>query len=320
MAGDRVPQVAPLSCGDPGGRAALSVPCLVEAGLQGLPEPARAVLSMLSYEERGLLFELGRRFKGMGLVVDAGCFVGGSTVSLAAGLAVNDRSSPGVIHTYDLLRSDPDQTGGYSDAIDALPPGSSLRDLFEQNVAPYRDLITLHEGDILLQRPPDDQVEILFIDICKTWKINFHVVKEFFAALLPDHSIVIQQDLVHWRYPWCAIVMEALQAHFEYLGWTWYASSAWRCRSRPSDSELATDWKRDVGLPEGLALLRQSARRHGGWAVPLLELCRASLLYEFGEYEASAAEIDRVEAEYGHDVPHIEQGYATLRSLVRQAG
>lgn len=293
---------------------------LVRAGLEDLPDDARAVLSMLSYEERGLLFELARRFRGAGLVVDAGCFVGGSTVSLATGLSVNSQTSPGVIHSYDLLTSDPQQTGGYSEEIDTWPAGTSLRHLFEGNVAPYRGLITLHQGDIRSFLWPGEPIEILFIDICKTWDINAHVVTQFFRSLLPGQSVVVQQDLVHWRYPWCAIVMESLQHKFEYLGWAWYASSVWRCRSTPSEAELATDWKRDVGLEDGLRLLRQSALRHGGWALPILELCRASLLYEFGEYDSGSNEVDRVEAEYGHDVPYIRDAYATLRALCREGG
>jgi hypothetical protein len=74
-----------------------------------------------------------------------------------------------------------------------------------------------------------------------------------------------------------------------------------------------------LGREKDWLCFAESAKRHGGWAVPLLELCRASLLYEFGEYEASARQIDRVETEYGHDVPYSEQGYARLRSLVQQA-
>ena len=46
-----------------------------------MPDVVRSVTSMLSYEERALLFEIVRRSGGSGAIIDAGCFVGGSTVA-----------------------------------------------------------------------------------------------------------------------------------------------------------------------------------------------------------------------------------------------
>jgi hypothetical protein len=288
---------------------------LIETSLPQLPAPVLAVMSMLSYEERALLFALGSRFEDSGAVVDAGCFLGGSTLSLASGLAAASKGRPGVIHTYDLLRVDPEHTSGYSAEVDGLEIGDSLRPLFEKNVAAHRDLVTLHQGDVLKEKWTGDPVEILFIDICKSWEINAHIVEQFFPALVPGVSVVVQQDLVHWKYPWCAIVMEHLSDHFEYLGWTWYASSVWRCRTIPTQAELSVDWREGIGLDAGLSYLRRSARRHTGWAIPTLELSRATLMHEFGENAAALAEVDRVETEFGTIVPYIDGAYAIVREL-----
>jgi hypothetical protein len=279
-----------------------------------MPDVVRSVTSMLSYEERALLFEIARRSGGSGAIIDAGCFVGGSTVALASGLRARTEASQGAIHTYDFLRAEPEHTSGYSADIDLLVPGASLRPFFERNVAPYRDLITLHEGDILGQKWSGDPIEILFIDVCKTWEVNAHVVREWFPSLIPGGSVVVQQDLVHWLYPWCAIVMESLIDRFEYMGWTWYASSVWKCRSALKREDLSTDWRYDLGLSEGLELLRRSAVRHGGWATPTLELSRATLMHEFGDDEAAMAEVDRVEREFGDTVPYIQDAYRTIRA------
>src|SRR5207302_1859397 len=119
-----------------------------DSGLLLMPDVVRSVTSMLSFEERALLFEMARRSRGSGAIVDAGCFVGGSTVALASGLRARTGASPRTIHAYDFLRAEPEYTSGYSADIDLLDPGASLRPWFERNVAPYRDLIELHEGDI----------------------------------------------------------------------------------------------------------------------------------------------------------------------------
>lgn len=293
---------------------------IVEARPQ-VPHEVLAALSMLSYEERALLFALARDSHGEGAIIDAGCFVGGSTVALAAGLHAGRNGPPGVIHSYDLLRSDPEHTAGYSAEIDALPPASDLRPLFEQQVRSWRDLVTLHQGDLLQQRwSAHDRVEILFIDVCKSWELNAHATRQFFPALIPGRSVVIQQDLVHWRYPWCAIVMETLQHRFQYWDWTWYASSVWRCVELPTQREISIDWRHDIDLRSGLDLLTAAAHRHGGWGIPLLELCRATLMHEHGDDERALAEVDRVEWKYGNSVPYIDNAYATVRSLAGASG
>ncbi|MBO0729157.1 MAG: hypothetical protein J2P57_07845 [Acidimicrobiaceae bacterium] len=286
---------------------------MVKRSVRPTSDQGTSVTTMLSGEEVALLHGLARQFQGRGAIVDAGCFLGGSTVALASGLRASKRARAGIIHSYDLLRADPWQMAGYSQVVDKLEPGTSVRHLFEQNVKPYRKLITLHEGDILEAHWPGEPVEILFVDICKSWDLNAHIVREFFGSLIPGQSIMVQQDLVHWGHPWCAIVMETLGHRFEYLGWTWYSSSVWKCKSRPTEEELSIDWRDGIGLERGLELLRSAAQRHGGWAEVELELARASLLFQFGEAERALAEVDRVEGVWGTSVPDIENGYSAIR-------
>jgi hypothetical protein len=293
---------------------------LVDGALPALPAAVRDIVSMLSYEERALLFALARRHEGRGVIVDAGSFLGGSTLAFATGLSEQGRSQTATIHAFDLLRAGPQFASGYSDEVDAMEAGASLRSLFDRNLNGYEQLVTLHEGDILTETWGPQLVEILFIDICKSWDLNAHVVTQFFPALIADKSVVIQQDLVHWRFPWCAIVMECLSDNFEYLGWVRYSSSAWKCRRTPSSESLQVDWRDDIGLEGGLELLSRSAKRHTGWAIPYLELGRATLLHEFGEDEAARAEVDRVEHDHGTDIPHLAEAYAGVRRLCATPG
>jgi hypothetical protein len=295
-----------------------SVQGTVRGGRQDLPAEVLDVTSMLSYEERALLFGLARDcFTGQGLIVDAGVFVGGSTLALAAGLKAGRWAAPGTIHSYERFTLDEYGKEKYFSGVDELRVGSSLRPLFEQNLAAHRDLVVPHEGDVLSERWSGSPIEILFIDIAKSWEINAHVVSEFFPALIPGRSVMVQQDLVHWAYPWCAIVMEALADHFSYEGWVWYASSVWRCARPIMRADVNVDWRSEIGLPNGLRLLRRAARRAGGRGAALLELARAKLMLEFDRADEALAEVDRVELMYGSGVPHIDEAYAALRAEAR---
>ncbi|MBO0705170.1 MAG: hypothetical protein J2P39_07620 [Candidatus Dormibacteraeota bacterium] len=286
---------------------------LVRAGLRDMPAEVRDVRSMLSYEERALLFGLAQdRFDGRGLIVDAGSFVGGSTLALACGLAARGGAPDGVIHSYDRLLLEGYSKDGYYADVEDLEVGSSLRPVFESNLASHRELVTLHEGDLLLERWDRGPIEILFVDIAKSWELNAHVVTQFFPSLMPGHGVVVQQDLVHWQYPWCAIVMESLADHFRYAGWTWYGSSVWECVTPLQPEDLERDWRGDVGLDQGLRLLRRSARRAGGRGAALLELARATLLLEFDRPAEALAEVERIKELYGSDVAYIEEAYRTI--------
>src|SRR5690349_17088541 len=82
-----------------------------------VPEAADAP-TMLIPDERRLLFYLASKYyTGRGAIIDGGCFLGGSTTALAAGLeAWLERSGtpalPG-IHSYDLFEVEPWTIGMY---------------------------------------------------------------------------------------------------------------------------------------------------------------------------------------------------------------
>src|SRR2546423_544695 len=126
----------------------LSVDEIIKRAKPGVPQDVYQVTSMLSWDERTLLYGLARDHRqGRDLaIVDAGCFVGGSTLSLASGLADRGDATPGIIHTYDRLLLEGYSRDGYFPDREV---GDSLRPAFEANLARHRGLVTLHEGDVL---------------------------------------------------------------------------------------------------------------------------------------------------------------------------
>lgn len=256
--------------------------------------------TMLSTAERRLLFWLAAHHaRGEGAIVDAGCFVGGSTVALAEGLRANARAGDARIDAFDRFIVDEFMAERYL-AEHGLRPGDSFRPVFDANTASVRDLLVVHEGELAEAGWEERPIDVLFVDIAKTWAVNDVVTRRFFPRLVPGRSIVVQQDMAHALCPWLAITMELLADHFELLGYVEHNSVVYRCRaSIPPDAiphALRT-------LPDDrkLALLDRAIARFEGVPEALLRCARAVLLAELGDAGGARGELARVRASHSGD-------------------
>jgi hypothetical protein len=221
-----------------------------------LPEELRHVKTMLSAQELDLLYTLARdRYTGRGEIVDAGAFLGGSTLALAGGLRDNPGTfgKGGRVHSYDLFVSD----RFVSQFIDGYPEGTSTRPYYDSVIADVASYVSVHEGDVTASRWPIDRpIEIFFIDVAKSWQINDFLLQQFFPRLIPGVSTVIQQDY-HWPHtPWISITMELLADHVTYLGSMPWATAYYRWERALEPGELSA---RLLDLGEGR--LRELANR-----------------------------------------------------------
>src|SRR5215211_5535694 len=101
-----------------------------------------AVGSMLSYDERLLLHWATRAGNpGPEAVVDAGCFLGGSTVSLGGGVLAREGGSRAPIHVYDRFEFGADSERVWvPDGFDFAVGGSTMP-VFEHQVQRVRPLL-----------------------------------------------------------------------------------------------------------------------------------------------------------------------------------
>ena len=183
-------------------------------------------MTMLSKEELQMLRWVAKNcYTGMGSVLDCGCFLGGSTIALAEGLK-QSKAPVKKLHSFDLFVAG--EYEGKAWAKEGLQEGKSFRALYERNIAPYRDLVEIHEGDITQSTIPEGPIEILFIDCAKTTVVNDFFIK-LFPRLIPRQSIIIQQDYLYPLLPWFHITMEAFSEYFELLGRTKENSVIYRC-------------------------------------------------------------------------------------------
>lgn len=189
-----------------------------------LPDEVQRAKTMLMPTEQQLLHALARDyFQNEGVIVDAGCFLGGSTLALASGLRDNPRfqAAPrnAVIHTYDLFAVEPWTIGIYFPEDTSLD--MSFESMFRENIAPFADLVAVHSGDVTRAPVPNAPIEILFIDLAKHWTTNDAIVRAFFPKLIPGRSLIIQQDYLYQiATGWLPVTMEYFSEYFEIVDHT----------------------------------------------------------------------------------------------------
>lgn len=177
-----------------------------------LPESVRTLISLP--EVQLLHYITSQQYTGEGAIIDAGPFLGGSTLALADGLTANPdpKAAQAKVHSYDLFEVfDESQTWGRIGA--ELGKGSFFH-IYEENLGTRREQVEVHKGDILEMNWTGGPIEILFIDIAKTPELLAHIEKTFYPHLIPGKSIVLHQDILHPGTPFIRLSMHHLRAHF----------------------------------------------------------------------------------------------------------
>lgn len=175
--------------------------------------PAAQVPTMLTAEESQLYHWLGRRVQGDGAVVDLGAYAGGSAARLLSGLSAAGRTN--AVHSYDRFRSSrafwakfmPDEPLPEADDADLLP-------VVKRHLKPWGKQVVLHVGDIGDKRWEGGPIEILSVDAAKGSAMADHIAEEFFPALIPGRSILVQQDYLMAVQPWLCAQMVGLRDQF----------------------------------------------------------------------------------------------------------
>lgn len=222
---------------------------------------AARVPTMLTPEE-GLLYHwLGRRAQGAGATVDLGAYAGGSAARLLSGLALSGRDFH--VHSYDRFRSSrafwarylPDEPLPEADDADLLP-------VVRRHLAPWADHVTLHVGDIGQMLWTGGPIEILSVDAAKGAAMADHIAAEFFPALVPGRSILVQQDYLMAVQPWLCAQMVGLRDCFLPLAHVPKVGLVFLCLARVTAQALEA--ARVDRLTDGklMGRVREAARWH----------------------------------------------------------
>jgi hypothetical protein len=175
---------------------------------------------MTSSQEQSYLIDYARsEYKGIGEIVDLGCWLGSTTISLVKGLRKNagiDDAADRKVHAYDLFRwhasMDPIVAG--TALAGRFEPGDSILEEFERRTAKWSRSIRVYPGDICEIGWGGEPIEFLLIDAMKTWKVTEGIVKHFYPPLIPNESIVLQQDFAHYYTSWIHLLQYRFRDHF----------------------------------------------------------------------------------------------------------
>lgn len=280
---------------------------------------------MLTHDERRLLHWLARDvWEGWGAIVDAGCFLGGSTVSFASGLqartaapASNGPRPP--IWSYDRFEAEQymvDQ--GYFARWPSIRGGDSFRVAFDDLMGDFVRETRLCAGDITAEVWDGGPIEILFLDVLKTQELNDVVLSRFLPSLVPGRSVLVQQDYVHGMLPWIHVTMELLGDAVERVG------DVAGSRVYAVTGEITAErLERMLPLSERVSaarqreLMEQAVGPTWGPARGSLLLAHVNLLRAHDQLATAGALLDFVERQYADDPSVMFDVPATRRELER---
>jgi predicted O-methyltransferase YrrM len=264
------------------------------------PADVLATPSMLSAAELSLLYSLTRVYcSGAGRIADAGCFLGGSTRALASGLRDRaDAVSAETVVSYDRFRVEPYTLAGFSDVLNGARAGESFRAVFDSNLRGLEERVDVREGDVCRIGWDGRPIEVLFIDILKSWKINDTFLSQFFGCLIPGRSIVVQQDYAHGFCPWIHITMELLADYFAWIDYVPHASYVYLLEREIPDYLLQLRPRTDLSTAEKRELMERAVARADGEVRALLELAQSMLLLEVGPSAQARALHRRVKRDF----------------------
>ncbi len=158
-----------------------------------------------------------RLFKGEGEMVDLGCWLGSTTLSLAAGLEKN-RLAQGkgrLIHAYDIFIWESWMDPYKDKCFKAYAPGESFLDEYNLRVRRYAKQIKVHQADLTQEKWSGQPIELLLVDAMKSEELAQAIVKHFYPSLIPGISFLLHQDFKHWYTPWIHQIQYELRDYFE---------------------------------------------------------------------------------------------------------
>jgi hypothetical protein len=264
-----------------------------------LPPDAVGIPTMLSKTERKLLYSLTRDYaSGDAAIVDAGCFLGGSTAALLAG--VRDRAEPWSgppVASYDLFRVEEYTLEKFFADEPGVHVGDSFRPRFDAYLSAFDVPHVVHEGDITELGWDGGPIDVLFLDVLKSWEINDSVLRDFFPSLVPGRSVIVHQDYGWGEQLWIPITVELMRNSLVLVDWMEWGSHVFFLEGE-LPAELIERGLAGLDLDRRFELMDQAVARGEGWVGGMLEVARTTLTAERDGAEAALVELDAIAARH----------------------
>jgi hypothetical protein len=176
------------------------------------------VVGMITEQERAWFRTYAADvYSGAGAIVDLGCFVGSTTISLAQGLRANRIAGATKIHAYDQFVWD-DFIQAWWTAKKNLPApdivdNSFLPEFLNRTLA-WKDQIIVHQQDLTHVQWQNGLIEFLLVDAMKSPELADSITQTFFPYLIPGKSYLAQQDFAHFYTSWIHLLQFRLRDSF----------------------------------------------------------------------------------------------------------
>jgi hypothetical protein len=210
------------------------------------------LLGMTTLTEQKYLNVYGQNsYKGLGEVVDLGCWLGSTTIPLTSGLLKNSAfaNSGRKVHAYDLFEwfnwMEPSVAG--TGLYGRYREGDNFVDEFRRRIEPTADHVEVHAGDLKQIGWSGSEIEFLVVDAMKGWDLAVSITKDFYPSLVARQSLVFHQDFAHHFTPWIHLIQWKLRDHFEYVEEVPNSQSVvFRCIKQIERSDVDLDWGFDL--------------------------------------------------------------------------
>lgn len=255
---------------------------------------------MVLNDERRLLYWLARSYyTGAGAIIDGGTFLGAAFSAMAAGLYDRRlREDIRPIHCYDTFVVDEYMLAIFPEELLGMNPGDRLLETFARLTKDFTAYRDPHVGDMAEMHWEGGPIEILMLDVLKSWHTNDSVTERFYPSLIPGRSVIIHQDYIHEWCPWIHITMELLGDYVELCDIA--ATSAVFLVTKQIPHEAAKRCRREFITPaDQSALMRKAVSRFQGTRRGVLECCQARLLELQGDRTGAEALLKDIQRRYG---------------------
>lgn len=188
------------------------------------------LLGMTTKSEQEYIAAYGEKlYTGEGEIVDLGCWLGSTTISLASGLKKNPAftGSKRKIFAYDTFtwyESMNEPVAG-TDLVGKFAAGDSFLETYKQRTSEHASHIEIRAGDLTTIGWRGGDIEFLLVDAMKSWELANSIVRDFYPHLIPGKSLVLQQDFAHYFTVWIHLIHWKLRDYFAFEADVPYSSS-----------------------------------------------------------------------------------------------
>jgi NPCBM/NEW2 domain-containing protein len=246
-----------------------------------------------------------------------GTLPGGSTAALASGLAARaDGPWETAIASYELFRVEEYTLAEFAAYLPDPTVGTSFRPVFDANIAPWARHIEVREGDACAIGWSGEPIEVLFLDMVKTWQVNDLVLAQSLPCLMPGRSVIVQQGYLWGSCHWIHLTMELLDGSVERLDAMAKGSVAYLLTAPVPPDLIGVRLAEYLEPDHQRQLMDRAVERWQGDERGLVELARAMMIAELDGKPSGLAELNAVMDRHIGSV-RVEQCAAIVSQYLR---